>query len=145
MTDITLAHAQKLIAVALECARAQKMNPLGVVVLDARGALKAYAAEDFVSLKRFDIAQAKAAGALAMGMGSRSLAKRAREMPHFINALSGIVDGKLMPVPGGVLVRDASGRIVGAVGVSGDSSDNDEIAAKAGIEAIGLVADPGQD
>ena len=145
MTDITLAHAQKLITVALECARAQKMNPLGVVVLDARGALKAYAAEDFVSLKRFDIAEAKAAGALAMGMGSRTLAKRAREMPHFITALSGIVDGKLMPVPGGVLVRDGSGQIVGAVGVSGDSSDNDEVAAKAGIEAIGLVADPGQD
>lgn len=145
MSEITLAQAQTLIATALQTARAQGMNPLGVVVLDARGAMKAYAAEDFVSLKRAEIAMAKAHGALAMGMGSRSLAKRAREMPHFTAALSHIVGGAMMPVPGGVLIRDAEKRLLGAVGVSGDTSDNDEIAAKAGIAAIGLVADPGQD
>ncbi len=145
MTDITLDQAQKIIAVGLETARAHKMNPLGIVVLDARGALKAYAAEDFVSLKRAEIATAKAHGALAMGMGSRGLAKRAREMPHFVNAASHIVGGMLMPVPGGVLVRDGDGKIIGAVGVSGDTSDNDEVAAKAGIAAAGFTADPGQD
>jgi len=145
MSEITLADAQKLIAVALETARAAKMNPLGIVVLDARGAMKAYAAEDFVSLKRAEVAIGKASGALAMGMGSRSLAARAKAMPHFIAAASHLFDGKLMPVPGGVLVKDASGKVVGAVGVSGDTSDNDEVAAKAGIAAIGLVADPGQD
>ena len=145
MSEISLADAQKLIAVALETARAAKMNPLGVAVLDPRGALKAYAAEDHVSIKRAEIAMAKANGALAMGMGSRSLAKRAREMPHFVAAASHIVGGSLMPVPGGVLIRDGHKKIIGAVGVSGDTSDNDEIAAKAGIEAIGLHADPGQD
>jgi uncharacterized protein GlcG (DUF336 family) len=145
MSEISLVDAQKLIAVALETARAHKMNPLGVVVLDARGALKAYAAEDHVSLKRADVAFAKAHGALAMGMGSRSLAKRAKEMPHFIAAATHIADGKLMPVPGGVLIRDANKKIIGAVGISGDTSDNDELAGKAGIEAIGLHADAGQD
>jgi uncharacterized protein GlcG (DUF336 family) len=145
MTEITLAHAQKIIAVGLETARAHKMNPLGIIVLDARGAMKAYAAEDHVSLKRAEIATAKAHGALAMGMGSRSLAKRAREMPHFVNAASHIVGGMLMPVPGGVLVKDTAGKIIGAVGVSGDTSDNDEVAAKAGIEAAGFVADGGAD
>ena len=145
MSEIGLADAQKLIAVALETARAHKMNPLGVVVLDARGVMKAYAAEDHVSLRRAEVATAKAYGALAMGSGSRSLAKRAREMPHFIAAASHIAEGKLMPVPGGVLIRDAQKKILGAVGVSGDTSDNDELVAKAGIAAIGLVADPGED
>jgi uncharacterized protein GlcG (DUF336 family) len=145
MYEIGLADAQKLIAVALETARAHKMNPLGVVVLDARGVMKAYAAEDHVSLRRAEVATAKAYGALAMGSGSRSLAKRAREMPHFIAAASHIAEGKLMPVPGGVLIRDAQKKILGAVGVSGDTSDNDELVAKAGIAAIGLVADPGED
>ncbi len=144
MTEITLAAAQTIVTVALETARSAKMNPLGIVVLDARAAMKAYAAEDHVSLKRADIAIAKAHGALAMGMGSRGLAKRAKEMPHFINAASHIVGGMLMPVPGGVLVRDADGRIIGAVGVSGDTSDNDELAAKAGIAAAGFTADGDQ-
>lgn len=145
MSEITLDQAQKLITVALETAREHKMNPLGIAVLDARGALKAYAAEDHVSLKRAEIAMGKANGALAMGMGSRSLAKRAKEMPHFTTALSHLVGGSMMPVPGGVLVRDSHKKIVGVVGISGDTSDNDELCAKAGIEAIGLVADPGQD
>ena len=145
MTEITLAQAQTIIATALATAREKNMSPLGVVVLDARGALKAYAAEDHVSLARADVAIAKAHGAIAMGIGSRSLAKRAREMSHFINAASHIVGGKLMPVPGGVLVRDADKKIIGAVGVSGDTSDNDELAASAGIAAVGFVADPGQE
>lgn len=145
MSAISLEDAQKIIAVALAKARENKMNPLGVAVLDARGALKAYAAEDHVSTKRAEIAMAKANGAIALGMGSRSLAKRAREMPHFVAAASHIVGGSLMPVPGGVLIRDANKAIIGAVGVSGDTSDNDEIAATAGIAAVGLVADPGQD
>jgi len=144
MTEITLAQAQTIIATALATAREKNMNPLGIVVLDARGAMKAYAAEDHVSLARADVATAKAYGAIAMGIGSRSLAKRAREMSHFINAASHIVGGKLMPVPGGVLVRDDK-KIIGAVGVSGDTSDNDELAASAGIAAVGFVADPGQD
>jgi uncharacterized protein GlcG (DUF336 family) len=146
MSEISLEQAQTIIAAALREARAKSMNPLGVVVLDARGAMKAYAAEDHVSLRRAEVATAKAHGALAMGMGSRSLAKRAREMPAFINAASHLVGGGLlMPVPGGVLIRDENKKVLGAVGISGDTSDNDELAAMAGIKAVGLVGDPGAD
>lgn len=145
MTDITLAAAQTIVTAALAHARAKGMKPLGVVVLDTRGAPRALATEDDTSLKRSAVAEAKAHGALAMGMGSRSLAKRAREMPHFIGSVTDVVGGKLVPVPGGVLIRDQAGALLGAVGISGDTSDNDEEAALAGIQAAGLVGDPGQD
>jgi uncharacterized protein GlcG (DUF336 family) len=113
-----------------------------VAVLDARGALRALAVEDGASLKRAEIAIGKASGALAMGVGSRRLAAMAVERPHFLAAATHAVGGALIPVPGGVLVKDGDA-VVGAVGVSGDTSDNDEIAAVAGIEAVGLTADPG--
>jgi uncharacterized protein GlcG (DUF336 family) len=114
------------------------------VVLDARGVLKAFAAQDGTSLRRAEIAQGKAHGALAFGIGSRALAKRAATSPHFIAAVTHAVGGSLIPVPGGVLIRDAGKQIIGAVGISGDNSDNDEAAAIAGITAAGLVADPGE-
>ena len=135
--------AQKILATALATARSRNLKPLGVAVLDARGALKAFAAEDGTSLKRAEVAIGKAHGALAMGVGSRTLNKMAAERPHFLAALSHAVGGSLIPVPGGVLVKDTTGAVVGAVGVTGDSSDNDEIAAMAGIEAAGLKGDPG--
>lgn len=135
--------AQKILATALATARSRNLKPLGVAVLDARGALKAFAAEDGTSLKRAEVAIGKAHGALAMGVGSRTLNKMAAERPHFLAALSHAVGGSLIPVPGGVLVKDTAGAVVGAVGVTGDSSDNDEIAAMAGIEAAGLKGDPG--
>ena len=138
-----LETAQKMLAAALAHARSKNMQPLSVVVLDARGAIKALAAEDGTSLKRNEIAIGKAQGALALGLGSRSLFKRAEQQPYFIAAVSHVVGGSLIPVPGGVLVRDASGALAGAVGISGDTSDNDEAAAIAGIEAAGLKADPG--
>ena len=106
-------------------------------MLDARGALKAFAAEDGTSLKRAEIATGKAAGALAMGLGSRTLGKMAAERPHFVAAVTHAVGGMLIPVAGGVLIRDGAGALVGAVGISGDTSDNDEAAAVAGIEAAG--------
>jgi len=134
--------AQKIIAGALAHGRAQKFKPLAVAVLDARGAVKAFAAEDDTSLKRFEIASGKAHGAIAMGLGSRTIGKMAAERPHFVAAVTHAV-GALIPVPGGVLVRDGSGTLLGAVGVSGDTSDNDEIAAVAGIQAAGCKADPG--
>jgi uncharacterized protein GlcG (DUF336 family) len=112
-------------------------------VLDARGALKAFAAEDGTSLKRAEIANGKAHGTLAMGLGSRTLGKMAAERPHFVAAVTHAVGGMLVPVPGGVIVRDGTGDVVGAVGISGDTSDNDEAAAVAGIQAAGLKADPG--
>ncbi len=145
MTQITLETAQALVAAALAHGRAKGFLPLGVGVLDARGALIAYASEDGTSLRRADIALAKANGALAMGLGSRTLATRSKAQPVFFGALSHLVQGGLAPAPGGVLIRTADGLLLGAVGVSGDISDNDESAALAGIAAVGLVGDPGAD
>jgi uncharacterized protein GlcG (DUF336 family) len=145
MTRLNLRTAQDLVAAALQHARAGGFKPLAVAVLDARGALIAYAAEDGSSLRRQDIALAKANGALGMGLGSRTLAARAKVAPAFIGALSQVMQGGLAPAAGGVLVRDAGGELLGAVGVSGDVSDNDEAAALAGIAAVGLVGDPGED
>jgi uncharacterized protein GlcG (DUF336 family) len=138
-----LTDAQRIVGTALAAARQRELKPLAVVVLDARGALRALAVEDSASLKRAEIAIGKANGALAMGVGSRRLATMAVERPHFLVAATHAVGGSLIPVPGGVLVKDAAGALVGAVGVSGDTSDNDEIAALAGIEAAGLTADTG--
>jgi uncharacterized protein GlcG (DUF336 family) len=143
MTDLTQSVAQSIVVAALAHARDKKFLPLAVSVLDARGALKAFVAEDGTSLKRGEIAIGKAHGALALGMGSRALMKRAADQPTFIAAMSHIVGGSLVPVPGGVLVRDADGKVIGGVGISGDTSDNDEAAALAGIAASGLKADPG--
>jgi uncharacterized protein GlcG (DUF336 family) len=145
MSDFSLSDAQAIVSHALAYARANGIKPLGIGVLDARGALRAYAAEDGSSLGRAHVAIGKASGAVAMGMGSRSLAKRGREAPQFVNAVGQVVPGGLIPVPGGVLVRDAAGALLGAVGVSGDTSDRDEEAALAGIAAAGFTGDPGSD
>lgn len=142
MPGLTLSDAQAIVAAALARARARKLSPMAIVVLDVRGAAKALAAEDGTSLKRCEIATGKAFGALALGMGSRTIAERAETQPHFIAAVSHVVGGSLIPVPGGVLIR-REGQVVGAVGVSGDTSDNDEAVAVAGILAAGLIADPG--
>ena len=144
MPQLALEQAQTIIATALRHGTDQKLQPLAVVVLDARGVLKAYAAQDGTSLRRAEIAQGKAHGALSLGIGSRALAKRAAASPHFIAAVTHAVGGSLIPVPGGVLIRTADRDIIGAVDISGDNSDNDETAAIAGITAAGLVADPGE-
>jgi uncharacterized protein GlcG (DUF336 family) len=135
--------AQTIVSATLRAARERGFKPLAVVVLDARGALKAAAAEDGTSLKRAEIATAKAHGALAMGLGSRTLFTRSQQQPQFIAAATHAIGGLLVPVPGGVLINDSSGKLLGAVGVSGDTSDNDEIAALAGVEAAGCEGDPG--
>jgi uncharacterized protein GlcG (DUF336 family) len=140
---LKLKAAQKIVRTALDTARAKNMKPLAVAVVDGRGALVAFAAEDGSSLKRERVARGKADGAIALGVSSRQIAKMAAERPHFVAAVSHAVGGSLIPVPGGVLIRDAKGQVVGAVGVSGDTSDNDELAAVAGIEAAGLKADTG--
>lgn len=143
MPAITLEQAQTLIARALQKGGESGFKPLAVAVLDPRGQLKAYAAQEGTSLLRFQIAFGKANGALGMGMGSRGLKQVADERPQFVNALSALANGGLVPVPGGVLIRDGEGAIVGAVGISGDTSDNDETCAIAGIESVGLRPDPG--
>jgi uncharacterized protein GlcG (DUF336 family) len=139
--SLTLKQAQTIVSSALAHSREKNFAPMGVAVLDARGALKAFAAEDGTALRRADIAIGKAHGALAMGVGSRTLGQRAQERPHFIAAVTHAVGGSLIPVPGGVLIKGEGG-VIGAVGVTGDSSDNDEAAALAGIAAAGLTADP---
>lgn len=142
MTELTLAKAQTVVTAALAKAREMSLAPMAVAVLDARGVLKAYGAEDGTALRRADIAIGKAHGALAMGVGSRTLGLRAVERPHFIAAVTHAVGGSLIPVAGGVLIRGADKSIIGAVGVTGDTSDNDETAALAGLAAAGLTADP---
>ncbi len=139
---LSLAAAQTILAAALAEGRSRSMNPLAVAILDERGALKAFAAEDGSSLKRGDIARGKAQGAIALGVGSRAIGRMAAERPHFIAAATHAVGG-LIPVAGGVLIRDELNAVIGAVGISGDTSDNDEIAAMAGIAAAGFKGDPG--
>jgi uncharacterized protein GlcG (DUF336 family) len=118
------------------------LKPLTVVVLDAGGHVLSVEREDGSSNNRFEIAFGKAYGALALGMGSRSLMARAEQQPYFISAAAAAIGGRLVPVPGGVLVKDATGATIGCVGVSGDTSDNDELAAIAGIKSASLVPQP---
>ena len=139
---ITLAQAQTMVSAALAFSREKKFSPMAVIVLDARGVPKAYAAEDNTALRRYDIAHGKAYGSLAMGVGSKTLGLRAVERPHFIAAVNGAIGGAMIPVAGAVLIR-VNGEVVGCVGVTGDSSDNDDLAARAGIAAVAaLTADP---
>lgn len=137
-----LETAQAIIAKALEAGQQEGFKPLTVVVLDAGGHVIAAARQDGASNNRFDIAHGKAYGALAMGMGSRALMERAEQQAYFISAAAAALGGRLVPVPGGVLVRDSDGVLLGAVGITGDTSDNDETAALRAIEAAGLTAQP---
>ncbi len=143
MSGLTLALAARIVDAALAKGRELKLAPLTVAVLDAGGCLVALKREDGSSLLRPEIAGGKAWGALAMGVGTRTVAARAAQSPAFIHAVTTLAGGRLVPVPGGVLVRSTAGTIIGAVGISGDSSDNDETCAVHGIEAAGLSADPG--
>ena len=143
---LTLSQAQTILEQALKRGRETNCAPLAVAVLDDGGHLKAFAREDGAGIVRPQIATGKAWGALGMGMGSRALAKRLADNPNshpFFTALNAMSDGRVVPVPGGVLIRDASRTIVGAVGISGDTSDKDEACAVAGIEAASLTADTG--
>ena len=143
MASITLSEARSIISKTFARARKLDLKPLSVCVLDVGGHLKAFEREDGASNLRFQIAHAKAFGAIGMGLGSRALMNRAESQAYFVLAANGAFDGRLIPVPGGVLVRDGSGAIIGAVGVTGDTSDNDEAAAVPAIESVGYVADPG--
>jgi uncharacterized protein GlcG (DUF336 family) len=140
---LDLAAAQKIVAAALAHARAHDFKPMGIGVIDARGALMAYAAEDGSAQKRAEIALGKARGAVAMGIGSRALMKRAEQQPYFILAAAAAIGDSLIPVPGGVLIKDATGLILGAAGASGDTSDNDEAALLTAIAAAGFTPDGG--
>ncbi len=145
MPSLTLAQASTIVDAALKTGRDAKYQPLTVAVLDAGGHLVAFKREDKSGILRFDIAFGKAWGALGMGFGSRALAGRAAKQQMFYTTLAAVSGGRLVPVPGGVLIRDQAGEAIGAVGICGDTSDTDEKCALAGIEAAGLKSDPGAD
>ncbi len=140
MSVLTLKKANQIIHGSLLKARQLNLAPLTVVVLDENGFLKAMQREDGATNLKQDIATAKAWGAVNMGMSSRSLAVMAEQRPAFMNALVDIAGGKVMPAPGGVLIRDEDNHIIGSVGISGDVSDQDERSAVAGIKDAGLIA-----
>lgn len=145
MTKLTLDRATAIVGAALAAGREHGMMPLTVAVLDAGGHQVALMREDGSSILRPQIAIGKAWGALAMGVPSRTLRDRmAQSRPTFLNALAAASDGRVVPVPGGVLVRGDDGEIIGAVGISGDTSDKDEYCAIAGIRAANLTADPSE-
>ena len=137
-TRLTLDHARTIVAAALRHGHDQGFAPLCVAVLDAGGHLVAFEREDGVANRRFDVAHAKAHGAISIGANSRALGEMAEARPHFVAGVTAAIGGALVPVAGGVIVLDDSGDRIGAVGVSGDTSDNDEAAAIAGITAAGL-------
>jgi uncharacterized protein GlcG (DUF336 family) len=143
MVTLTLSTANTIIAETLVEARSRNFAPLAVAVLDAGGHLVAYQREDGAGIIRFDIAYGKAWGSLGMGFGSRELTERAAKNPTFINTLSVVSNGRLVPSPGGVLILNAERQVLGAIGVSGDIGDNDEICALAGIAKAGLQAASG--
>lgn len=141
--SLSLDAASQIVDEALRQGRSRNFQPLTVVVLDAAGVIKALKRDDGASLMRPDICIGKAWGALALGFGGRELARRAEKMPGFMNAASDLAGGRMVPVAGGVLVKDGNGVIVGAVGITGDTSDNDEICAVEAIKAAGLTPDTG--
>jgi uncharacterized protein GlcG (DUF336 family) len=142
LVTLSLEISSTIADTALTTGRKNGFLPLSVAVLDAGGHLVVFKREDKSGILRFDIAFGKAWGALGMGFGSRELFNRTNANPTFMAALTTISGGRLVPVPSGVLIRSGD-EVIGAVGVSGDNSDNDEICAVAGIEAAGLVAQTG--
>jgi len=137
--SLSLNQANQIITAALTKARDLNLKPVSVIVLDARASLVAAQSEDGVSIMRAQIAHGKANAAIQLGMGTRALMNRAEQQAYFVSAINGLAGGDFVPVPGGCLVMDGD-TLIGAVGISGDTSDNDEAAVVAGIEAAGLSA-----
>ena len=143
-STIPLTAAEKIIDAALAARRKEGLMPLVVAVLDSGGNLVAYKREDGSGVMRFDIAFGKAWGCLGMGMSTRLIRDRLAQRPAFLGALACVSDGRFIPVPGGVLILDAAGNAIGAVGISGDASDKDEYCAIEGIKAAGLASEPAE-
>ena len=143
MPNITLAQADAIADRALQAGREHQFKPLTVAILDAGGHLTVLKRADESSLLRPDIAIGKAWGVLGMGLGGRELARRAEKMPAFFTALNAMSDGRMVPVAGGALIRDGGGAIIGSIGISGDTSDNDEKCLVEAVKAQGLAADTG--
>ena len=142
---LTLAHASKIVDEALAAAHSLKLGPMSVAVLDAGGHLVAFKREDNSSILRFEVAFGKAWGALGMGRPSRGLEQTARDRPHFADFLAAASGGRMVALPGGALIRNSEGRVIGGVGVTGDTADADEICAVRAIKAAGLISEPDQE
>lgn len=138
MTQLTLEAALKIISAALAKSKSQGCKPMAIAVLDGAGNLKAFASEDGASMFRFDVARAKAWGAVGMGVSSRTLAERAQGNPNFFVSLSATSQGRFLPQTGAVVIKDAQGQLIGAVGASGGTGDEDEAICIAGVQAAGL-------
>jgi len=138
MSDISLAQANDMIAAALAKAEALSLKPLTVTVHDAGGHMIACQRQDGASTMRVKLAAGKACGALALGVSSRAIGEMALDRPHFIAAIDTMPEGGMVPAAGGVIICDPEGRTVGAIGVTGDTSDNDEVCALAAIDVVGL-------
>ncbi|MDP6692308.1 MAG: heme-binding protein [Alphaproteobacteria bacterium] len=143
-TEMSLAAAEQIIDAALATGMAEGMLPLAVVVLDPGGHMVALKRQDGAGILRVDIATGKAWGALGMGIPSRTIRDRLGDRPAFQGALVGASHGRFVPVPGGVLVLNGDGAVIGAVGISGDTSDKDEYCAIQGIKAAGLASAPAE-
>jgi len=139
--SVSLGKARTVIRKALEKGTEMGLKPLSVVVLDAGGHVQAFERQDGAAPGRFAIAHGKAYGAVMLGMAGTAQMARAEAQGYFMAAVNGVYGGQVIPVPGGVLLRSAKGEVIGAVGVTGDTSDNDAIAAMAGIEAAKLIGE----
>jgi len=141
MAEISANKARTIIRKALAKGREMAFKPLSVVVLDAGGHVKAFEREDGAAPGRFGIAQGKAYGAVMLGMAGSAQMARAEQQAYFMAAVNGVYGGQVVPVPGGILIKDKRGAVIGAVGVTGDTSDNDVVAGMAGVEAAGLIGE----
>lgn len=138
--SLTLDQARQILDAALATSKDKGYQPMAIAVLDASGHLKAFVSEDGASMFRFDIARAKAWGAVGMGVSSRTLSERAKGNPNFFVSLAATAEGKFLPQTGAVVIKDAQGQLLGAVGASGGTGDEDELICLAGVAAAGLQA-----
>ena len=141
MAEISINKARTIIRKALAKGRELELKPLSVVVLDSGGNVKAFEREDGAAPGRFAVAHGKAYGSVMLGMAGTAQMARAEQQHYFMTAANGLFGGQVVPVPGGILVRDKRGAVIGAVGVTGDTSDNDAIAGLEGIESAGLTGE----
>jgi uncharacterized protein GlcG (DUF336 family) len=143
MSNVLLEQADRIADEALKQGRERGFAPLTVAIMDAGGHLVVLKRADRSGIMRPQLAMAKAWGVLGMGLGGRELARRAQGAPAFFAALNTISEGRIAPVAGGALIRDAAGNVIGSIGISGDTSDNDELCLIPAVRAAGLTPDTG--
>lgn len=141
MAEISASKARVIIRKTMEKGREEGFKPLSVIVLDSGGNIKAFERSDGASPGRFGIAHGKAYGAVMLGMAGKAQMARAEQQAYFMAAVNGVFGGQVVPVPGGILIRDKRGAVIGAVGVTGDTSDNDVIAGMFAIDAAGMIGE----